>query len=429
MQAAYGTLEFNYNDLLYVTGTGRTDWFSTLATPDGQNPVDKFYPSVSSSFVFSELLNGKLNWLSFGKLRAGYAVVGQATGPYQTALAYGFSSVSLGSFPIGNVSNSTIPNNRLKPSEASELELGTEMRFFRDRLSLDVTWYRKTSTNEIVSAPTSSTSGYTAASLNIGKLQNTGVEALVTVRPFKSSKGFNWTTSVNGTTNDNQIIALAPDNSPLTWATARSNRAFIQHRVGEAASQVVAYDYLRDANGNIQVNPTTGLALPSTVLTSYGSAYHKWLAGWNNDFSFGKLNFGFLIDGKFGGKIYSNTETTSMSNGRHKMTLEGRDKIFGVNRTAQQYYSNLTSISSLFVMDADFIKFRQMTLGYSVPTKLFKGVVKSLNISAVGRNLFIIMRKTDNIDPEAAYAGDAVGLEMGVMPPQRTYGLNLSAKF
>ncbi len=291
MQAVYGTLEMNYKDLFYLTGTGRTDWFSTLATPDNSNPVNKFYPSVSGSFVFSELLSGKLSWLSFGKLRAGYAEVGQATSPYQTALTYGFSAVTLNGFPIGNISGGTVPNKELKPSEASELEIGTEIRLFNNRVSMDLTWYKKNSTNEIVNAPASQTSGYTAAALNIGKLQNTGFEGLIAFTPFQKKDGFNWTTSINGTINNNKIIALAPGDAPLTWATARSNTAFIQHRVGEPASQVVAYEYLRDAAGNIQNNPLTGHPLPSTVLTSQGSAYHKWLAGWMNEFSFKKFNF------------------------------------------------------------------------------------------------------------------------------------------
>ncbi len=429
MQAVYGTLEASYKNFLYLTGTGRTDWFSTLATPDNSNPVNKFYPSVSGSFVFSELLSGKLSWLSFGKLRAGYAEVGQATSPYQTALTYGFSSVTLNGFPIGNISGGTVPNKELKPSEASELEIGTEIRLFNNRVSMDLTWYKKVSTNEIVNAPASPTSGYTAAALNIGKLQNTGFEGLVAFTPFQKANGFTWITSLNGTVNNNKIIALAPGDAPLTWATARSNTAFVQHRVGEAASQVVAYEYMRDAAGNIMNNPLTGHPLPSTTLTSQGSAYHKWLAGWMNDFSYKRLTFSFLIDGKFGGKIYSNTESASTSNGKNKATLEGRDRIWGINRTAQQHYSNLTNISALFVKDSDFIKFRQMSLGYSFPSTMFKGIVKNLNISAVGRNLFIIMRKTDNIDPEAAYSGDANGLEMGVLPPQRTFGLNLSARF
>lgn len=428
MQAVYGTLELNYRNILYLTGTGRTDWFSTLATPDNSNPVDKFYPSISGSFVFSEYTTG-INWLSFGKLRAGYAEVGQATSPYQTALTYGLSAVTLNGLPIGNISGSTVPNKALMPSLASELEIGTEMRLFDNRLSLDFTWYRKTSTNEIVNAPASPTSGFTSAALNIGKIRNTGFEGLVTLTPFRNPQGFTWSTSFNGTINKNEILALATGDAPLTWATARSGIAYVQHRVGEPAAQVVAYDYARDANGNIELHPLTGLPLPSNVLTSQGSAYHKWLAGWINEFSYKRLNFGFLIDGKFGGKIYSNTESTSTSNGKNKLTLVGRDDIWGINRTAQQYYSNLTNISALFVKDASFIKFRQVSLGYTFPNNMFNNRLKSLNVSFVGRNLFTLMKKTDNIDPEAAYSGQAIGLEMGVLPPQRTYGINLSARF
>ena len=295
-------------------------------------------------------------------------------------------------------------------------------------MSLDVTWYDKRSRDEIVNAPTSTTSGYSSAALNIGKIRNTGIEALISVTPIRKDN-FLWTTSVNGTSNKNEIISLATGNAPYTFATARSGTAYIQHRVGEPAAQIVAYDFLRDENGELILNPSTGLAQPANVLTSQGSAYAKWWLGWMNDFTFKRFNLGFLIDGKFGGKIYSATETSSYSNGKNKATLIGRDQIWGINQTASQYYSNLTRISALFVEDASFIKFRQLTFGYTFPSNMWNNRIKAMNVSLVGRNLFILMKKTKNIDPESAYSGATTGIEAGSLPPQRSFGLNLSVKF
>jgi TonB-linked SusC/RagA family outer membrane protein len=427
-QAVYGTLELNYKELLYLTGSGRTDWFSTLATPNKNNKLDKFYPSVSSSFIFTQLL-GSSKLLNFGKLRAAYAKVGQATSPYQTQLSYRLNAQTVDGKPLGEIANTNVPNAFLQASEASELEIGTEMRLFNNKISLDLTWYRKTSANEIVSAPVSGTSGYTNAILNIGKMRNQGFEGLITYTPVQLKNGFTWTTSANGAINKNEILALAPGNVPLLWATARSNTAFVQHIVGLPAGQIVAFDYARDKDGNIQVNPAKGLALRSTVLTPQGSVNPKWFAGWTNSFTYKRFNASFLIDGKFGGKIYSNTESVAMITGKHKATLTGREDVWGKNQTAQAYYANIGGISALYVKDASFIKFRQLIVGYNFPSAMFHNKIRNMNLSVVGRNLFTIMRKTDNIDPEAAYSGDATGLEMGTLPPEKTIGINFSAKF
>jgi len=426
-QSVYGTVEFNYKDMVYLTGTGRNDWYSTLASPDGSNTVNQFYPSISGSFVYSELLKN-YKWLSFGKLRVGYAQVGQATGPYQTSLSYGIGALPLGTSTLGSISGSTVPNKALQPSLSTELEIGTDVRFFNNRLSFDLTWYKKQSTNEIVNAPTSVTSGFTAAALNLGKIQNTGFEAMVSGIPVKTANGFTWTTSVNGTINNNIILALAPGTSTLVWATARRGPAFIQYIVGKPAAQVVAVDYARNTDGSIQINPSSGLALPGSLIPM-GSAYAKYIAGWTNEISYKKFNLSFLIDGKWGAKIYSNTESESYTSGKNAATTVGREKIWGNNLSAMDYYQNLVKISSNFVEDASFIKFRQIIAGYTFPTNMFKNKIKSLNISFVCRNVFTIMKHTNNIDPEAAYTGGAKGLDMGDLPPQRSSGINLVAKF
>ncbi len=193
IHSVYGTLELAWKDYLFLNGSTRSDWFSTLATPGRDNQLYSVYPSVSTSFVFSEFL--KPSWLSFGKLRAGYAVVGQATGPYNTQLAYNvYSPLLNNTYPLGYVVNPGIPNSDLRPSEASEFEIGTEMRLFNNRLNLDLTYYNKKSKNEILAAPASTTSGYNGAVLNIGELQNKGWELLLSGSPIRS-KSFNWNSS------------------------------------------------------------------------------------------------------------------------------------------------------------------------------------------------------------------------------------------
>jgi outer membrane receptor protein involved in Fe transport len=418
----YGTLEFSYKDIFYLTGSGRSDWFSTLATPGKNNKLSVFYPSVSGSFVFSELLSSET--LNFGKLRAGYAIVGQATDPYQTLLTYGFKSESLNDFPLGIINNNSIPNSGLKASKASELEVGTELRFFHDRLNIDATWYKKHSKDEISVITTSTTTGYSGAVLNAGEIENKGVEALVSGVIVKN-KDFTWTSSLNATYNDNTVVSLAEGLSSQLLATSRSNAGFLQNIPGKAAAQVMAYDFLYDANGGIQKDV---LGEPKRGdLKAYGSAYNKWFAGWNNEFNYKGLTMSFLIDGKWGGKVFSATDYYGYVFGLHKATLENREALG--NNAATFYQNTANNASHKFVQDASFIKFRQLTLGYSFPAAMFNNRIKSLNISLVGRNLFILMKKTDNIDPESSYNATFPGLELGGVPPVRTFGANLSVKF
>lgn len=424
IHSVYGTLELAWKDYLFLNGSARSDWFSTLATPGRDNKLNIVYPSVSASFVFSEFV--KPSWLSFGKLRAGYAVVGQATGPYNTQLTYGLYSQTLNGLPLGNISNPSVPNPALQPSEASEFEVGTEMRLFNNRLNLDVTYYSKKSKNEILAAPASTTSGYSGAVLNIGELQNRGWEALLSGSPLRG-KSFNWNSSLNGSVNNNKVLSLAAGQAQLGIATSRTGVAFTQNVVGLPSYQVMAYDYRYDAQGKILLT-TTGLPDRGNLIP-LGSAYHKWVAGWNNEFTFKRINLSFLIDGKWGGKIFSATDWYGYLFGLHKNTLENREGRFGNNVNAATYYSTLANnVSRIFVYDASFLKFRQLTIGYSLPASLFKNKIQGISINLVARNLFFLMRQTDNIDPEGNYSPFAQGLELGGVPPVRTFGVNLNVK-
>jgi TonB-linked SusC/RagA family outer membrane protein len=427
-QSVYGTLELAYKGFLYLTGSARSDWFSTLATPGKNNKLSSLYPSISGSFVFTDLVQP--GWLSFGKLRAGYAVVGQATTPYQTQLSYTFNSATLSGLPLGMINNTSVPNSSLQASEAKEFEIGTELRFLKNRLSVDLTYYDKKSSNEILPAPASISSGYVGAILNIGELQNKGLEVLISGAIIKT-QNFGWTSTINGAMNDNKVIALAAGASSLAVGTSRTGNGFTQDVVGLAADQVMAFDYKYDTHGVIVTdatnNPVQGLLKP------FGSAYAKWNGGWTNEFNYKRLGVSFLIDGKFGGRVFSATDYYGYYYGLHKATLVNREGNFGTVATpenAATYYSTLAAnVSRLFVQDASFIKFRQISISYSLPAKLFHNAIQGATISLVGRNLFYLMKRTDNIDPEAANTVNAQGLELGGVPPSKTYGVNLNFKF
>lgn len=425
-KSVYATLDFSYKNFLYLNTTARNDWYSTLA-PGAK--IDYLYPSVNGSFIFSELLH--ISGMDYGKLRAGYADVGgEAYDSYQTLLYYNIASNNINGYPIGQILNSSIPSKTLKPSSVREFEIGTELSFLKGRLTLDFSAYSKKTTNSILSSTTSIASGYNGAVLNVGSLRNKGLELLVTGTPVKT-KSFSWTASANGSINDNKVLALAPGVETLNIGESIVENVYLKQVVGKAASQIVAPDYLRDEKGNIVVDPESGIP-EQGPLKEWGSGIPKFTGGITNEFRYKNFNFSFFIDGKFGGKIFSGTNYNGYQKGLSKETLAGRDVRHGTDQVdANTYASQLAyNVPSMFIYDASFIKLRQIILGYTFPAKLFNNKIQGLNLSFVTRNIWTLMKKTPNMDPESNYTNSgSQGLEMAVTPPSRTYGLNLNVKF
>ncbi|MBT1702156.1 SusC/RagA family TonB-linked outer membrane protein [Chryseosolibacter indicus] len=432
VQSIYASAEMGYKNMLFLTLTDRNDWSSTL--PLNNNSYN--YPSAAASFVFTEAVT--VPTMDFGKLRVGVSRVGGDADPFQT-LAYYSTLGSINGRPIGNFSNLTtngpspnvIPNANIEPLQVEEIEIGAELKFFENRLFVDAAWYNKQTLNDIVQASVSQTSGYDFAVANIGKIENKGFEFLVGGSPVRSSK-FTWTTTFNYSNNKNKVISLAEGQKAMSVAQARTQRGFINHIVGEPFSQVMAFDYARNDDGSLTLDES-GLPTASGTLTAMGTGVHPITGGWSNDFTFGNFNLNFLIDFKSGAVIYSGTNARAYSYGLHKETLKGREEgisVGGETNTAQNYYTRLADISTLHVYDADFIKFRSISITYNIPAKFFNGVVKDLSISLVGRNLFYIKKNTPNIDPESNYTNsNAQGLEYGGLPTVKTYGININAKF
>ncbi|MFT3827936.1 MAG: SusC/RagA family TonB-linked outer membrane protein [Chitinophagaceae bacterium] len=435
VQSLYASAELSYKSIFFLNITDRNDWSSTL--PANNNSYN--YPSVNASYVFSE--NFKPMWLDFGKLRVGYAMVGGDAPVFSTALYYNTLGSTINGVALGNLENK-IPNNAIEPLKIKELEAGIELKMLHNRLSLDVSVYKKQTLNDIVEGTVSQTSGYTSAILNIGKIENKGIEIAVGGTPV-ATRNFTWASSFNFSRNNNKVIQLAEGQTfmQVPGGESRTERAFIQHIVGMPFAQVMAFDYKKDAKGNLVLD-ATNLPQADGGLTSFGTGVHPVTGGWSNDVTFKNLTLSFLIDYKYGGVIYSGTNARAYSYGVSKETLPGRqggvavkgvdDQGNVVNATvdAQTYYGRLSSISKLHIYDADFIKFRSLSLTYNFnPAKLGKKV-QGLSLSLVGRNLFYIHKATDNIDPEANYNNtNAQGLEYAGLPSTRSIGLNLNVKF
>lgn len=430
-KSIYGTLDFSYKNYLYLAATGRNDWYSTLAP----GKTNYFYPSVSGSFVFSELLH--ITAMDMGKLRVGYANVGgEADAPYQTLLGYN-NIGNLNGFPIGNISNGgTVPNAMLQPSSATELEVGTEMDFFSGRLHLDIAYYNKKESREVIPAVTSATSGYNAVLLNSGTIRNNGIELLVSGDLVKSKK-FSWTETVNASYNSNKVLSLSTGstNYPLGYSRAGEDEgvgvAYMSQALGKSAYQIFVADPERNDKGKIIIDSATGAPVAGTNYVDVGSGIDPWSAGITSEFRYKHFNFSFLVDGKFGAKIFSGTNYYAYQFGLSKMTLPGRDLRYGTNQIYPQDYYNLVSNTNpaIFIYDASFIKLRQIIFGYTFPASMFNNKIQGITLSFVARNVFTIMKHTPNIDPESNYSNGPQGIEQAEVPYTRTFGLNLNVKF
>lgn len=453
--SVYGSLELSYNSFAYVTFTGRNDWFSTLSFPGKTTPNNDFYPSINASLILSEALElpAAINFL---KLRGGYAgTAGGAQDAYQLALNYEiFDQGHLGQ-PLGRVSGGTVPNANLVPWNKSEIEVGLDARLFNNRMSIDLALYSNETTNDIVNVTTSVASGFNAASANLGKIENKGIELLISGSPIRT-QDFNWTTSVNFSINEGTVTATNEDDAAIGLDEPRTRNARIQHIVGERYGTIFGTSFVRDNAGNI-VYDLDGDGVPIARQGErkiLGNGVPPTTVGFTNSFRYKNLSLNFLIDGKFGGQLFSGTNSIAYGNGLHKGTLEGREtglSVTGIDGASfdedsgsgssftatvapenlSTYYGRVNDIAEFFVEDSDYIRFRQMSIGYSLPSKILdRTFLNGVTFNLIGQNLFFISRNIDNVDPESAYnASNSQGLEYFGVPSTRGYGLSVNVKF
>ncbi len=455
VNSVFGAADFSYKDYLFLELTGRNDWFSVL-TPKLNH---EFYPSISSSFVLSDAF--KLpNWINFAKLRASF---GQSSGngnvpPYSQELTYApnplisyqglpfFGTNSPGNDPTQGV----IPNAVLQPLTITEEELGFNLSILESRLSIDVAGYNKLTTNDLVNVTASYSSGYASKIENVGKLRNRGIEILLSGYPLKS-RNFSWKSSLNFATNSSKVLFLSPNtNNLIIGDNARYGTFSINQIVGLQYGQLVGYKYLRNAQGQKEFDDN-GLPLRTSSVEPLGSGVYRVTGGFNNEFRYKNFLLSFLFDYKFGAKIYSVTNGLLYTDGLSKVTLQGRIggyvgqgvKADGItpNTTAvpaQTYFTAIGNgdnstddIAEEFVYDASFIKLRNMTFGFSLPSALLThSFIKGVTFSIVGRNLAILLKHIPNVDPESNLTSDTnQGIEYNTYPPIRNLGFNINLKF
>ncbi|MEN4758975.1 SusC/RagA family TonB-linked outer membrane protein [Chryseobacterium sp. C39-AII1] len=431
IKSLFASVSLGYKDLLFLEATGRNDWFSMLN--DSQ-----FYPSVTGSFVFSKVL--KADWLSFGKVRAGWASIALGTAPY-SRLTY--TEIGL---PFNGAPQYSNPNTKNDPNIKPELkitqEIGLEASLFKNRVSLDFTYYQTKSKDLIIALPVDPATGYLYKNINAGEMTNKGIEAMVTVTPIRN-ENFSWDLTWNFARNRNKLVNLYQDlqNYVLTNAPFRAQ---LVAQVGQAYGTILGTDYVYDANGN-KVIDENGFYKASEI-KSLGSILPDYNMGFRNTIKYKSLSLSFLIDIQQGGKYFSTTNMWGMYSGMSEESALGGNREAGIilpgvkeDGTANDILLDAQTWGSTYyntvdaqnVFDASYIKLRDITLGYDLPKSLIGNVFQGVRISAFARNLFAWNLANKGIDPEnTSYgSGNIQGMEGGSLPSTRTYGVNVNFKF
>lgn len=458
----FGFISAGWRNTVYLEVTGRNDWSSTLAP--GNNSY--FYPSVNTSVLLDQLFDFRESapWIDILKARASWANVGNDTDPYQLEQVYANSNfVSAYKLP------GSIQNYNLKPENIESWEFGIDIRTFRNRFGLDVTYYDAATTDQIINVPTSWDTGASSQVINAGKVTNKGVEISARIQPIKT-KDWDWIMNLNWSKNWNKLVELAP--GVELWQLNTSNtvgsRVFVYAYPGTELGRIYGVGYERapegsfytdesgskiDVSGQVLVNPETGNPILGDELLDHGSIFPDWKAGLTQSIRYKNVNLSMTFSGQMGGKAYSVTNFALSYMGKLSNTLEGRYEGLvhdGVVRNANGTYSKNTKITTDVVdyynnviwnrnnveentHSTSFLKLKECRIDYNLPKKVCHriGFIQSASLGVSATNLFCI---TDwpQYDPEvASFGGGSLnrGVETGAYPMTRTYGFNLKVSF
>jgi len=448
--SVFGEINLSYRDFLFLGATARNDWSSTLPTDNNSF----FYPSVSLGFIFTEAFDLP-EILSFGKARISYAQVGNDTDPYKLTSSYS-SSTSTFYGVTQYFYARQLANAHLNPEITTTMEGGLELKFLNNRAGMDVTYYDKVTTDQIMAVDIAASTGFTSKFINAGEIENKGVELMLYYDILKNKDGFNWTINVNWAKNENVVNELYGDLEAYQISSSWGG-VTIEARPGETFGVIKGGGYARDDNGNILVNASgRPYATPSPV--ELGNITPDWTGGVRNTFGYKGISLSVLLDGRKGGDIFSVTKMFGLYAGILDETAQGdirengviagqnvmTDETFvtedgainDITTSAAGFYKSFYGIKEESIVDGSFIKLREITLGYDVPKNIVKktGFIQGLNLSVYGRNLALLYHDKSNdivIDPETGFgtSNDGMGIEQYQLPSSRTIGFKLTAKF
>lgn len=465
INSVYGAVNVGWKHMLYLDATLRGDQSSTLSVDNNVY----VYPSFSGSFVFSELTKlGDL--MPYGKLRMSWAQVGSDTDPYQLGLVYTKSKFAYPGYTIGSIYNNTIPNKDLKPTKTNSFEMGLEMKFLKNRIGLDVTYYTQSSKNQIMGMASSWTSGYTYRLINAGEIQNKGIEIALNTRPIQV-KDFSWDLNLNFSKNSNKVKKLVDGMDMFELEKAPWLDVQVAAKVGENFGSIVGPDFKRSPNGDVLISAQTGLPEYDKSNHVLGNASWDWTGGASTTLTYKNLSLSAIFDVKVGADLYSMSARAAYESGKSKETLAGREEWYmseeqrqaagiakgsaawkptagfvapgvidngdgtyranDIRINPEDYWMSVSrNVPSMFIYDNSYVKCRELTLSYNVPKLWLKDVVKGLTLSFVARNPFIVWKNIPNIDPDSNYNNTTgMGMEYGSLPSRKSYGFNVNVKF
>ncbi|MFY0601989.1 MAG: SusC/RagA family TonB-linked outer membrane protein [Cyclobacteriaceae bacterium] len=451
----YATLSLDFAGFVYLDGSFRRDWYSTLSTQLGDQFSDNQadYGSVSASIIASEAFTLP-DFVTFSKLRVAYGAAGSANiEPYKVLPSYiiepqlydntRFSS-SILQVPTGQIRGTSYSNSFLVPTVTRSLEIGTDTRLFRDRLRIDLTYYKENTIRQLLDVDLSKFTGYQSTTINSGDVQNQGIELQIGGRPI-DSKNLQWDISLNYTRNRNKVLRIADGIDNVAGETGRFDVA-VRSTVGAPTQEIYGTAFLRNENGDILYE--NGLPLIAPDRKRLGNFNPDFFGGITNTWTYKNFSLSVLIDYKIGGELHSLSNAGALGSGKHEATLVGRDNPFfqiigeGVDQASgepnsewvflDQYYGRLAGIAEHSMFDASFVKIRQAVLGYDLPNNIVsKTPFSKVHFGIVGRNLFFLMNGLSDlgIDPEAVYNTGGAGFEYASLPTTRSLGFNLNLKF
>jgi outer membrane receptor protein involved in Fe transport len=431
----YALANFSFDDKIFLDLTARNDWSSTL--PKENNSY--FYPSVTSSFILSDIFVLPTQ-ISFAKLRLSYAQVGSDTEPYRLYKVY-----SQNIFPGSATPPSTKNNDNLKPEISNSFESGINFSLFQNRITADVNYYYNTTINQVLRVPVDITTGYSYAYINGGKIRNDGIEIMLTGRPVRGN--FSWSPTVTWAKNNNKILELSKDIELQQQIIMTSGTASIIAVKGGTTGDIWGAGLVRNDEGQVIFDASTGHSVRSEQ-KYIGNAYPAWRGGFHNEFRYKNIALNVLVDGQYGGIIYSQTHHKMTEQGKLKHTLKGRDEGYiigdGVVQNAdgtyspntkqvatQSYYADYYRRANIETnsLDASYLKLREVRLEYTFPRDITERMkLSQLSLALYGRDLLLIS-KFPIFDPETASLNGATimpGVEMGQLPTPRTFGFNLN---
>jgi len=449
----YGQLTLGYRDFLFLDLTGRNDWSSTL--PEENNSF--FYPSASASFVFTELMSGSVSEiLSYGKLRASVAQVGNDANPFLLNNYYARPEIDGGfgttTFPFNGVPGLTrfgrIGNPDLKPEITTAFEVGTELNFWNNRFYVDFSYYQNRSKDQILTIPIAESSGFTSKVINGGIVENKGIEITARGTPIRNPDGFTLELYGTYTRNRNEVVDLELEGVSQVSLGGIADLTVVAAE-GKPYGTFYGVDILHDEEGRVIVDPVNGIPLETPSAVYFGSYNPDWIASWGLNASYKGLSVNVLFDTKQGGQFVSRTKDITAFVGTSWETAEfGREPYVFPNSVymdqdgklvpntdvtflPQNYFPNLPYGRN--VIDASYVKLREASISYRLPKKLLERTpFGNVSVGIFGNNLALWTPSENKYaDPEINSAGatNLQGFDFTAQPSQRNFGFNISVSF